>query len=171
MNYFVFDVESIGLHGEPFAVGWVVVDNEGTELSNGCFSVPPGIVSGDAEDRKWCSENLPELDFTHTTLEEMLRDFWAVWKQFKTDEGMMLAECGWPVEAKFLAMCVGVGFPASKWEGPYPFHEIASFMVAAGMDPMSNYERNASEIPKHNPLADARQSARLFLEALEKLKK
>lgn len=32
MLYMVFDVESIGLHGEGFAVGYVVVDRNGERL-------------------------------------------------------------------------------------------------------------------------------------------
>lgn len=171
MKYLVFDVESIGLHGEPFAVGWVVVNELGNEESRGCFSVFPGIVSGDPEDRKWCEENLPDLPVTHATLQEMLSDFWSVWKAHKSEGGMMLAECLWPVESKFLSMCVGVDFPESKWDGPYPFHEISSFLMAAGMDPMASYDRLESEIPKHHPEADARQSARLFLEAIAKIKR
>ena len=29
MKYFVFDVESVGLHGEAFSFGYVVVDETG----------------------------------------------------------------------------------------------------------------------------------------------
>lgn len=170
-RYFVFDVESIGLHGEPFAVGWVVVDNGGTELSRGVFSTFPGIVSGLPDDREWCEKNIPEIPVTHATLEELLKDFSEVWKLEKSEGALMFAECGWPVEAKFMSMCIGVNYPESKWDGPYPFHEIASIMWAAGMDPLSNYDRTANELPKHDPLADCRQSARLLIEALNKIKK
>lgn len=169
-KYMVFDVESIGLHGEPFAVGWVIVES-GVETSSGRYSVFPGIVSGESEDREWCEKNIPEIPVTHATLEEMLRDFWEIWKTHKASGGTLWAECQWPVEGKFLSMCVGVDYPNSKWDGPYPFHEIASVMLAAGMDPLSNYDRLSSELPKHEPLADARQSARLLLEALEKIRK
>jgi hypothetical protein len=44
-------------------------------------------------------------------------------------------------------------------------------MMAAGQDPMKNHERRGDELPKHNPLADARQSARLLLEAIEVTKR
>jgi hypothetical protein len=53
--------------------------------------------------------------------------------------------------------------------GPYPLHEIASFMTAAGMDPMATYARLPDELPKHHPLADARQSARLLWLAVSRI--
>lgn len=167
MIAFVFDVESIGLHGEPYAAGWVVIDSNGEELSWGRLAVPPEIVHGDAEDRSWCASNIPPISATHVTLEAMLYDFWIKWLEWKSQGALMFAECAWPVEAKFLSMCVGV--MRSKWDGPYPLHEISSFMLAAEMDPMATYERLPEEEPKHDPLADARQSARLLLTALSKI--
>ena len=58
---------------------------------------------------------------------------------------------------------------AEYWVALSRFHEIASFMQAADMDPMATYEREESEKPAHEPLADARQSARLLATALRSL--
>jgi hypothetical protein len=44
-------------------------------------------------------------------------------------------------------------------------------MDAAGMNPMEKEKRTDSEMPEHNPLTDARLSARLLSEALAKLGK
>jgi hypothetical protein len=52
-------------------------------------------------------------------------------------------------------------------DGPYPLVDVASVRLAAGLDPLGAYDRTAGELPVHNPLADARQSARLLLEALK----
>ena len=41
-------------------------------------------------------------------------------------------------------------------------------MLCAGMDPMATYDRLPAELPRHDPLADARQSARLLVEALRR---
>lgn len=98
----------------------------------------------------------------------MLLEFWNVWMTWKKDGALMFAECAWPVEAKFLAMCVGVNYPDSKWDGPYPLHDVASVMFAKDMDPMATYLREPNELPAHDPLADARQSARLLVTALSK---
>jgi hypothetical protein len=42
-------------------------------------------------------------------------------------------------------------------------------MLSAGMNPLATYDRTPSELPRHNPLADARQSARLLSEALARM--
>lgn len=167
--FFVFDVESIGLHGEPYAVGWVVTNRDGEELSSGRIAIRPELACGDADDRQWCAENIPEIAPTHGYMDEMFEDFWSVWLGWKARGALMFAECAWPVEAKFLAMCVGAARSSSKWSGPYPLHDVASVMFAAGMDPMATYERLENERPKHDPLADSRQSARLLVEALNKV--
>ena len=40
-DYYVsFDVESVGLHGTGFAVGYVVLDKNGNEVESGCFCCP-----------------------------------------------------------------------------------------------------------------------------------
>jgi len=83
----------------------------------------------------------------------------------------MAAECGYPVETNFLRLCDSF-IPihgVNEFEGPYPLHDIASIMLAAGMDPMKTYERLPDESPKHDPLCDVKQSARLMYEAFDKI--
>jgi hypothetical protein len=74
--------------------------------------------------------------------------------------------CAWPVEARFLAACVDDNPMTHEWSGPYPLHDLASVLMAAGRDPLAKNERLPGELPEHDPLADARQSARLLLAAL-----
>lgn len=81
----------------------------------------------------------------------------------------MAVECGWPVEARFLNACIDDDRGARNWSGPYPMHEIASIMLSAGMDPMTTYDRLPCELPAHEPLADARLSARLLAQVLSKI--
>ena len=165
--FFVFDVESIGLHGQAFAVaGGVYID--GAAQSEFFCSCPQEEAQGTAQDRAWVKANVPVLEIT-TRLPIGIRDaFWHEWEKAKKRyPGItMVAECLWPVEARFVASCVDDNIEYLGFNGPYPFHEIASIMFAAGMDPMATYEREPSEMPKHNPLADARQSARLLAMAL-----
>lgn len=172
-TFFVFDVESIGLHGEGFAVAGGVYFTDGTvdKGSEFAYSCLPSLAQGEEEDRVWISENVPALPVTHPSLQEMRYDFWRNWESAKEryPNLVMTGECVWPVEAGFLSACVKDNIGARKWFGPYPLHEIASFMVAAGMDPMATYDRLESEMPKHHPLGDVRQSSRLLCEALEKL--
>lgn len=168
--FFVFDVESIGLHGEPYAVGWVIVDQSGNLLECGRIAIPTEQAHGDDADRAWVQDNVPPIPPTHMSMKAMLVDFWGQWMKWKTAGAIMFAECGWPVESKFLSMCVHTDYASNKWNGPYPFHDVSSVMFSAGMDPMGTYERKHDEMPKHCPLADARQSARLLTTALGKIR-
>lgn len=172
-SYFVFDVESIGLHGEGFAVAGGVYLENGAVQSEFAFACDTLCAMGPEEDRKWVNQNVPLLESTHRLLSAMRDAFWGEWinAKLRYPEIIMAAECAWPVEARFLAACVDDDPPSRKWTGPYPLHEIASFMAAAGMDPMATYERTPSEQPAHNPLTDARQSARLLSEAIAKLQR
>jgi hypothetical protein len=169
---FVFDVESVGLHGEGFAVaGGVYVD--GAAQSEFRFCCPPGEAEGSDEDRKWIDANVPAMEITHRGPASVRDAFWTEWEKAKARHPkiVMAGECIWPVEAGFVAACVCQKLDERKWSGPYPFHEISSVMFAAGMDPMAAYVREESEKPAHEPLADARLSARLLATALRKLAK
>jgi hypothetical protein len=165
-HFLVFDIESIGLFGDPFAVGWVVIDNRGNELESGYFAVNPNEVNGADDDRKWCKENLPELDITHLSLSDLYNDFWALWLKWKELGAAMITDCGWPVEANFLTKCIATGLTTRKWDGPYPLFDLSSILLSKGKDPVGTFDRLHNELPKHHPLYDARQSARIFIENL-----
>lgn len=167
--FFIIDVESIGLHGEAFAVAGGVYQPNGAALYEFSFACPSSGCDGTAEDRRWVNENVPILEETHRSQRPMRDAFWAEWMKAKAGGAVMAAECLWPVEASFVAKCIADDPEARKWEGPYPFYEISTFMAAAEMDPMATYDRTPSEMPKHNPLADVRQSARLLAMALDRL--
>lgn len=163
----VFDVESIGLHGEGFAVGYVVVDGDGAVFDSGRYACPTAKAVGPDDGRAWVAENCPPIVATHDFPRQIRAAFWNQWLAHKERGAVLVADCAWPVEARFLASCVDDDAQRT-WEGPYPLHELASFMVAAGMDPMATYDRRSDE-PQHDPLGDARQSARLLVSALKKL--
>lgn len=168
--FFVFDVESVGLHGEAFAVAGGIYINAAAQ-SEFRFCCPLEEAKGDDDDREWVKANVPVMEITHRTTKELRHAFWAEWCQavLRYPDIKMAGECIWPVEAGFVTACVKDNTVTRKWQGPYPFYEISSFMAAAGMDPMATYEREASEKPAHEPLADARQSARLLATALRSL--
>lgn len=168
--YFVFDVESIGLHGDGFAVAGGVYIN-GAAQSEFSFCCPLEEAQGVASDRMWVKKHVPVIKITHRTLDGIRDAFWFAWIEAKERyPGIAMAgECIWPVEANFVSACVAQDPEARRWSGPYPFHDISSIMLAAGMDPMATYAREPSELPTHEPLADARQSARLLATALAKL--
>lgn len=162
--YFVFDVESVGLHGEGFAVGLVVVDETGDKKFECVFCCPMEAARGTDEGRAWCRQNIPAMIQTHATPALMRRSFWKLWKIWKDLKAQMVTDCGWPVEARFLMQCVDDSPSEREWEGPYPLHDLCSAGHATGCDMTQTQPRRGEEFPPHNPLNDARQSARLWLE-------
>ncbi len=168
-SFFVFDVESIGLHGDGFAVAGGVYLENGAAQWEFCFCCPPEKADGFEMDRDWVNRNVPVMEITHRDTFGLRMAFWHEWNRAKVRGARMAAECLWPVEARFLRDCITDDAQRLD-DAPYPVHEIASIMFAAGMDPLASYDRTPSEMPRHNPLADARQSARLLAEALAKSK-
>jgi hypothetical protein len=176
--FFVFDVESVGLHGEPFAVGWVCVDvATGREVDLGILVSP---VAEAAErtatlaafqivtDVEWVTAHvLPAIaDIPTVSAFAMRRAFWYAWKHWELQGAMLAADVPWPCEARFLMECMRYTTWATPQAGPYPLIDVASVRLAKGFDPIATVGRLESEEPAHNPLSDARQSARLLLEAL-----
>ena len=154
---FSFDCESIGLHGETFSVGWVVVHN-GYELTCGHFTVPRSYVLGDQSDREWVDNNVPVFVPTHKSIVSLREDFWALLQTFKG--ATILTDCPWPVEANFLTACVQQDPVNRKFTGPYPLVDLNSVLVARGLPQVQ--DRLPNELPVHNPICDARQTARIW---------
>lgn len=169
MKYMVFDVESIGLHGEGFAVGWCVVDDAGKGIASAQYRCDPSKAQGADEDREWVMEHVPNRGPIGSFVgspRQVRQMFWEAWEYAKKQGAVLVTDCGWPVEARFLAACVDDDPEARRWAGPYPLHDLASIRLAAGLDPLGTNERLPNELPEHDPQADAMQSARLLIEAL-----
>lgn len=169
--FFVFDVESIGLHGPAFAVAYVVVSPDGAQHEANCFAVTHEeamgqISSGYEDDLAWVREHVPFIQTTSNVHDSLRVRFWLAWMNWKAQGAVMVADCAWPVEARFLAWCIDFDVQARKWEGPYPLHDLASIRLSRGLDPLGVDERKKGEFPLHHPLADAKKSARLLLEAI-----
>lgn len=175
----VFDVESIGLLGEGFAVGAVVVDTaEGKERASLLVATDPRSAQGTDADREWIEEHVPhrtfgEEDFEitriyHAPSTMIVRDkFMVFWLHWRDRGALLAADVPFPVETNFLTAAVR-DQPARQT--PYPLIDVASVLLAAGMDPLATYGRNDDETPAHHPTADARQSARLLLHALDRIR-
>lgn len=178
--YFSFDVESDGLFGSAFAVGWVIVDDKGNELEEGYLGCPhPFMAPAD----NWVIKNvlpaLPKTDGGPTfgapwancyNRMDMVEFFWDSWKQAKQDYPgiMMVTDCPFPVEAGFLLEIVKEYRPhITMEESPYPIIDVASLLVQLRQDPLADYDRLDTELPKHNPVCDARQSVRIMLWCLD----
>ena len=165
---FSFDVESNVLHGEGFAVGYVVLakggDGEYSEVECDIFVAP---TPAEADVDPWVAANvLDALPMpSHPDARTMRSDFWDRVQHWRRQGAIFIADCNWPVEAGFLIACVQDAIEGRAWKGPYPMHEVATMRLAAGLDPLGTNDRLEGELPKHHPTADARQSARLWVEA------
>jgi hypothetical protein len=169
--WMVFDCESVGLHGETFAVGYVVIDGEGKELERACWACYPDEAKGSEDGRQWVKENVPSLERNRTGPKYIRGDFWGAWLIWRSRGAVLCADCTWPVETRFLSACVDDYPDPRVWNGPYPLYDLTSLRLAAGFDPLTTEDRLPHELPVHNPLADALQSARLLVETLNLLKK
>lgn len=167
VKHLIIDVESVGLHGEAFAVGYVLLNHAGTEIGHGYAACPHDKAKGSSSDREWVKENLAPMlpEPTHDSPRDVRAAFWALWNEHREDT-MLWADCAWPVETNFLSACIADDPETRRWLGPYPFNEISTVLLLAGLDPVGYYDRKPSEEPAHHPTKDARQSARLLIENL-----
>lgn len=171
---FVFDVESIGLYGDGFAFGYVVLDTVSLQtVTEGGAYCDPFYAGGYYEARQWVAENVSTEGLRRiSSLQELRRDFWEkVWTPL-ADSSVMMADCPVPVEANFITACmrdvVGVNNSSHFAQSPYPVLDIASVLFACGVNPLSNFPRASDELPEHHPLMDARQSARVLREVVQR---
>lgn len=157
-----FDTEAVGFHGEGFSFGYNVTDQNGRELEHGMFAAPRHKAAGNPTDRAWIEQNVPETTEVFNTLLDLRDEFWKIWTKWRAQGATMMADCAWPVEARFLIQCVTDNRDERNWEGPYPLLDLSTFLRTKGVDPTQSFARQAREEPAHNPLADARQSARIW---------
>lgn len=164
-RHLVYDVESIGLHGEGFAVGWVVVDvMSGTTLETGMYACPPGRASGRAKDRAWVDSNVPELDVSHRSPRAVRDAFWKKLTTYVRQGVDIWADHMWPVDSRFVSRCIDDEPSQRNWNGPNPLKDIQTLGESVGLP---RPRRSSEELPVHHPLADAKHSARYLRQILD----
>jgi hypothetical protein len=174
-----FDGESDGLHGEVFAIGAAVLDRRGAVVDRFRGWTPPPPTLND-----WCRQNLPRSVQTgadphdpwtqHRTAPALRAAFWTWLRRWLDLGALVVADCGWPVEAGLLSACVADAPAERAMRGPYPLHELATLLLAAGQDPVTlDGARYAAELleehprgVKHDPNWDALVSGLCALVAL-----
>ncbi len=156
---FMFDVESTSLHGEGFAVGFVLAESgeELTILKEGVAAT----LNADIRDQ-WVIENvipgiregLEKGEIERMDDPKTLRDwFWEELQQAKKEGAEIWSDCNWPVETNFLSACVADRPGERAWEGPYPLKDLATLVdVDVSREEVSGLKYN------HNPLNDAEAS-------------
>jgi hypothetical protein len=181
--FLVFDVESVGLYGDGFAVGWVVIDLNGKEHESGLFVSDWRKAEGFNQKGaiEWVETNLPPMEITHQNRESLCFDFFNVLQRWLLNGRershpkvcSIWADWGYPVETNFLRRCRAAAYwmieDDPSWLLPAPLQEIATICLAADINP-DDFPCLPDELPQHNPMNDARHSARLLVKALAKLR-
>lgn len=150
----IFDVESVGLHGEGFAWGAVLIQNGDATGEQLCWCPPEKARGADQlNDLAWAHQNV----MAHITgrgvalrnPQEVRREFWVLWRWAADLGAQLMADVCWPVEANFLSSCIRDDWPAREWLGPYPLLDAGTLTVAGLTTEYAPTE-------PHNPLEDAR---------------
>lgn len=174
---FIFDVESLGIHGTGFAWAAGCFDMHGSgllEMSAHC-PVTDKMREGVSEkDLEWIKANVTmEATSVECSNARHLRAlFLAALDDARVQYGdrlIIVAENAWPVEGNFLSAAIRDDIATNRFRGPYPLVDSASIMLAAGICPQATYPRTESESPAHNPTRDVRQSYRLLMNALQRI--
>jgi len=169
MTIFSFDVESLGFDGSPFAAGYSVMEN-GEEIESDLWWTDPLHLPCGDRDREWVTEYI----LSHLTVDAQKNRVDSIFEVAKAASvaieqwtdlrgAYLMCDCPYPFETQFLERCIRWGLLQRR---PYPLIDLASVRLAAGIDPIGTERRYENELPKHNPLKDARQSGRLFFSAM-----
>lgn len=154
----VYDVESIGLRGAPWAVAAVWLHADGTTSPLACAWTDLRLDSRDEAALEFAAPAIEALSAKIGPVphNDMLRALWGAWEAAKAASVPLLCDCAWPVDARALldahdlAMREGA---AGVFSGPYPLLDITS-IVGATSGPIPTPEG------MHDPRVDADWSAR-----------
>lgn len=165
-KHFVYDVESIGLHGEAFAVAFKVFD-EYQVFEEVCYACKRELARGDLSDHEWVEKNVPELPINAANPRHVRELFWKKLRYWEQEGAFFWAQNMWPVDAGIITACIEDDPVDRKFKGPVPVHEISTMTRF-----VLNKEwpgRLDSELPAHDPRNDVRYSARVLQQCLTKL--
>lgn len=182
MKLLSFDVESNGLHGNGFAVGAVLINANTLEPLSAFRGTSMRKEFIDNLD-DWVQENVPVAEIIdnsqpYNSLIELRTAFW-IWLQENKKDAIVIADVGYPVEARFLIACQDDNPKQRAWEAPYPLHDVSTLLLAAGVDPDIDRFEYAGELKrkvplslmtKHDPYYDAWLSALCAVKALYETK-
>lgn len=171
-----FDVETRGLYGQAFAVGFVLTTDNGRQLTTGLYSCPYEDVEVAAqidkveENDDWLEKNvLPHLPPPNCfTAFGMRSNFMAEIMSMRrmaekqAEQLLFVADVAYPCETRFLAECWRDNPVKFGPYMPYPLIDLSAMLLAKGYDPVGTYSRRDNEKPPHNPLNDALQSSRIY---------
>lgn len=167
---FSFDVESFGLMGAPFAVGWCVFEYTGDfwdECSSGYAALPFESTFLDApirtkrSDEEWVRANvLPHLPaHTHDNRIHWYQAFFDAWEDAGSPP--FLTYNGYPVEARFLEYAFQVCPDRMVPGEPILVLDLAQRLFSKHRKG-DDFPPDPGEMPSHHPTNDARRAGRIW---------
>jgi DNA polymerase III alpha subunit (gram-positive type) len=159
------DVETNGLYGQPFAIGAVLFNNgETTEEFTARCPCPINM-------NEWVKDNvlpaLTNMPETHPNYHTMVEAFYS-WYMTHKEGAVIIAHIAHPVETGLFRDMIKAA-PGRDFNGPYPFIDVASVLLAKGFDPLSvdQYilKKKLSVPPEspHHPLYDAHAALAVYI--------
>lgn len=171
MKVFSFDAETDGLWGNPFAIAAIVYE-DGEEVDRFLARLPDNVV-GSEWTKLTVLKAISNIEPTHQSYEGMIRSFSAFYMRHK-EGSYIIAHMGYIVEAHLLREMRRIG-GIGDWDAPFPLHDVAGLLLAAGEDPTSvdSYaEKHNLQIKHfgttHNPLYDCEVAAKVFMHLMER---
>lgn len=158
------DAETNGLYGAPFAIA--AVARGGGAAPAVFLGRCPLIGPVDPWVDREVIPVMTDIPCTHDGLDALLDDFWLFYRAevgAAGDEDLVcIAHCAAPVEAGLFRRCVERDPATREFQAPFPLHDLATLLLAAGEDPRaarSYLQKAGLKLPvedhPHDPLADA----------------
>jgi len=187
MRRMMLDVESVGLHGEGFAFGYVI-EEDLRVVEERLAIADPSMAIGQHSDWNWLEANV--FPWINALKPEFPPEHAAPWtatkrRRGRTDPvGLAITYCNSPSQlrevfwsiwmderARGTQLWADVSWPVEagflsacvraeggrKFEGPYPILDVATLWEVHVGDSL---ERLPSELPEHHPVMDSRHSLR-----------
>ncbi len=173
-HFFIIQAQSMGLYGEIFAIGFIVINSVGKILKEGILKCPHQLAQGLDSDREWVNENViaatekietSNYISTFNNPTELYENIWEIWLEMKKQyENLYCASyIGYPIIMNLFYKCVMKNVESRQMLAPYPLLEIdTSFLMTNYEISPKNNSRFDTEIP-YNPLCDAKYYGRLFI--------
>ena len=166
MYYFVFSAKSVREYSDAFAVGYVVLRDDGTQYEEGLFASNPSdapAYNGRNTPLDWRMQRdgIPVMPYNCNDPAEVRERCWKVLARWVNFGAAICTESAFPVATNLLAKCCRERQDRQD-DAPRPLHEIASLALPAtlGREPLAQWDRLPNEKPEGNPLCEARHIAR-----------
>lgn len=163
---FVVDAETDGLHGEFLSVAAIVTDGDFCEKHRfyGAVRNAESIV-----ENEWVRENvLPGIDNAEVMYDDsrqLRAAFWQFWLEHRQGR-MCLADVPCPVESRLFELCAIENGARDKMLTPYPLFDLSTYLLAKGIDPLSDRQKLAgnAQLVRHDAMDDVQMTLRIFKE-------